>query len=139
MRGRTNVMQRKDPTINGLVRNFTVATGNTITKGDFVSYKLQAGKKTVTDYGTGISQKVYDKANGLYVALYQKYDNGIYTYYVCLVDISTDYEVKQAFMFTSKPSYGVDNNGNLFIGIGNTFYAYKYQDTAYKSGACRYE
>lgn len=41
MRGRTNVMQRKEPTINGVVQNFTVFTGNTITKGDFVSCKVQ--------------------------------------------------------------------------------------------------
>lgn len=40
MRGKTNIPPRKQPVINGETNNFVVAVGNTITKGDFVSYVL---------------------------------------------------------------------------------------------------
>lgn len=40
MRGKTNIPPRKQPVINGDVENFVVASGNTIAKGDFVSYVL---------------------------------------------------------------------------------------------------
>ncbi len=41
MRGKTNIPPRKQPVINGETNNFVVAAGNTITKGDFVSYVLE--------------------------------------------------------------------------------------------------
>lgn len=41
MRGRTNVPQRKSPTINGDVQNMTVASGKSVIVGDFVQYKMQ--------------------------------------------------------------------------------------------------
>lgn len=41
MRGRTNVPQRKAPTINGTVQNMTVASGKSVLTGDFVQYKMQ--------------------------------------------------------------------------------------------------
>lgn len=40
MRGRTNIPPRKAPRVNGDLRNFVVSNGNTIVKGDFVSYVL---------------------------------------------------------------------------------------------------
>lgn len=40
MRGRTNIPPRKAPEINGELKNFVVASGNTIAKGDFVSYVI---------------------------------------------------------------------------------------------------
>lgn len=40
MRGKTNIPPRLKPVINGDVENFVVASGNTIAKGDFVSYVL---------------------------------------------------------------------------------------------------
>jgi hypothetical protein len=42
MRGKTNIPPRLKPVINGDVRNFVVANGNTIAKGDFVSYVLNS-------------------------------------------------------------------------------------------------
>ena len=42
MRGKTNIPPRKAPVINGDLKNFIVESGNTIAKGDFVSYVLNS-------------------------------------------------------------------------------------------------
>lgn len=68
MIGRTNVPQRKSPTINGDIANFTVANGNTISVGDFVSYKLVEEIKTFNN-NTYTKDFVlpYDEENDKYV------------------------------------------------------------------------
>lgn len=111
MRGRTNVMQRKDPTINGLVRNFTVATGNTISKGDFVSYKLYDEKITVKS-GTVfyLGQKVYDELHYRNIVK-QRIGN---QYYLVLVDTSENYEEVAALSFEGVFYYEV-SNGYVYV------------------------
>ena len=68
MIGRTNVPQRKSPTINGDIANFTVANGNTISVGDFVSYKLMEEIKTFNNntYNKDFVLP-YDEENDKYV------------------------------------------------------------------------
>lgn len=68
MRGKTNIPPRKQPVINGETHNFVVAAGNTITKGDFVSYMLnneyvQIDSRTMEM----IYKNEYDAVNHKYV------------------------------------------------------------------------
>ena len=69
MRGRTNITQRKQPLINGQLKEFVVESGNTIKKGDFVSpvYSKQV-------YDWRIFEDCYDKftvdkSNGKYILI----------------------------------------------------------------------
>lgn len=111
MRGRTNVMQRKDPTINGLIRNFTVATGNTITKGDFVSYKLYDEKITVKSGRVFyLGQKIYDELHYRNIVK-QRIGN---QYYLVLVDTSESYEEVSALTFDNDFYYEV-SNGYIYV------------------------
>lgn len=67
MRGRTNVTQRRQPTINGQVQQFVVENGNTIAKGDFVSVVL--GNEVTQVNANEIPKRkfVVDKTNGKYI------------------------------------------------------------------------
>ena len=50
MRGRTNITPRKEPIINGQLISATVESGNTISVGDFVEYKVDYAETETTDY-----------------------------------------------------------------------------------------
>lgn len=67
MRGRTNVTQRRQPTINGQVQQFVVESGNTIAKGDFVSVVLGNEVTQVNANEIPTRKFVVDKANGKYI------------------------------------------------------------------------
>lgn len=71
MRGKTNVPPRLKPVINGDVRNFVVASGNTIAKGDFVSYVLNS-QYTPFDSRTMtlVYKEEYDNVNHKYVLVF---------------------------------------------------------------------
>ncbi len=67
MRGRTNITQRRQPTINGQVQQFVVESGNTIAKGDFVSVVLGNEITQVSANEIPKRKFVVDKTNGKYI------------------------------------------------------------------------
>ena len=71
MRGRTNIPPRKQPAINGDVENFIVASGNTIAKGDFVSYVLNQEYTSFDSRTMELKYKwEYDEVNHKYVLVF---------------------------------------------------------------------
>lgn len=71
MRGRTNIPPRKQPAINGDVENFIVASGNTIAKGDFVSYVLNQEYISFDSRTMELKYKwEYDEVNHKYVLVF---------------------------------------------------------------------
>ena len=83
MRGRTNVTQRSYAYANGNVLPFTVATGNNISIGDFVQYKLNSEYKNFSDSNIEFYEQ-YNYSGDKY-ALIAKNGNFDYIY---LVEVS---------------------------------------------------
>lgn len=76
MRGRTNIPPRQEPVINGQTRNFVVESGNTIAKGDFVSYVLNKSYANFDSRDiTLVYKNEYDETNHKFVLVY-KVKNG---------------------------------------------------------------
>lgn len=120
MRGRTNVMQRKEPTINGLVKNFIVASGNTIAKGDFVSYSLQTDIKYGDKAISSASFFKKQKCGEYFLAMYKSSND----YQLCLIDMRIGFEIKDSLTFTSMFSFEVDSNNRVYVGNGTTLSVY---------------
>ena len=75
MRGKTNIPPRLRPVINGDVQNFVVASGNTIAKGDFVSYVLASNSRVFDARDLMLDYKYeYDTTNHKYVAVFKVYN-----------------------------------------------------------------
>lgn len=120
MLGRTNVMQRKEPTINGVVQNFVVKSGSVISKGDFVSYTLQTDSKQVENIAT-----VYDKrklSDNVY--LVQSFDSSMQNYFLRIVSVGQDLQVEDTISFGSLIYYDVDTQGRVYVGNGTTVSVY---------------
>lgn len=68
MRGKSNVPIRKAPVINGVLENMTVASGNTIKKGDFVQYEMQESDKNISStLGVMYYHRQYNLGNGRFL------------------------------------------------------------------------
>lgn len=88
MRGRTNIPPRKQPVINGIVQSFTVASGNTIEKGDFVKYHLSDVTRAFDERNiTDVNVYNYDVANNKYIVV--GYDGTNYVFVIYLVQTSS--------------------------------------------------
>lgn len=86
MRGRTNVTPRLRPAINGDVQNFVVANGNTIAKGDFVSYVLATNSESFDARQLTLDYKrEYDEVNHKFVAVFKV--NGVASPVIMLLQV----------------------------------------------------
>lgn len=118
MRGRTNVVQRKSPVINGAVSNFVVASGNTIAKGDFVSYELQTDVKEIAaQYTTPVTEVKRHSGNLFLIREYN--DTKIH-----LVDVSNSFVTKDSLTYSSKLWFAVGSQGEVYVVSGTNLEVY---------------
>ena len=115
MRGRTNITQRTGATVNGVVREFTVATGNQISIGNFVQYKLQQDYKVFTDSSINFYEQ-YNYSGNKY-ALVGKTGNSHFLYLVEVVD-----ETITVLDFVTLNIQDANSNNLCFYADGNTLY-----------------
>lgn len=86
MRGKTNIPPRLRPVINGDVQNFVVASGNTIAKGDFVSYVLASNSKNFDARQLTLDYKrEYDEINHKFVVVFKV--NGVTSPVIMLLQV----------------------------------------------------
>ena len=85
MRGRTNITQRKFPVINGAIKQMVIASGNTITNGDFVSPVYSKTSYDWKFYETLYDKFVVNRNLGKYIFIFGntaylvKFENGSIT------------------------------------------------------------
>lgn len=88
MRGKTNIPPRKAPAINGDVENFVVANGNTIAKGDFVSYVLNSQSVPFDSRDMEVTYKYeYDEVNHKFFVVFNLGSGYISTGLVMLLQV----------------------------------------------------
>lgn len=116
MRGRTNIPPRTKPTINGDIREFEIAPGNTISVGDFVSYKFRSNSFNVYSGSYELVDfKSYDEQNNLYLIQEHASSGG---FYLRLIEIENDNinVLDTIHLSAYKMAYCV-HNGKIIVGV----------------------
>lgn len=120
MVGRTNVPQRKAPTINGDVKKFIVASGENIEIGDFVQYKMVEQNKNISPNScVKYCMRHFSLGENKYLC------NDSIHYIVKIVDVSDGYVVKDS---VSGSGFWLLDDGKVFIATVNYIRIYEIVD-----------
>lgn len=127
MRGKTNIPNRKDPIINGDVRNFIVAQNNTIAKGDFVSVVRDSTYRTLSNVSsTYVYKKLYDTVNKKMLVVMQS--SNVY-YAMILHYTSIGVEVLNQVVLNGVPTifdFNISTNSLYYVTTTGTQVIHKY-------------
>ena len=145
MIGRTNVPQRKVPVINGDLNSYTVGSGNTIHKGDFVSFNTINPMSTSSrSIGTVYDYKIFDEQSGLMVISGVENDT-LRLYLISPKDnffVHDSYDVGTYNSYTSAQNWGlkqshvcyfcITSNNKVVCVVNSTFYCFSVNTTTKK-------
>lgn len=121
MRGRSNIPPRQKPVINGVTKNFVVASGNTISKGDFVSYETNDGATFFQNSIGSVDDVVpYNDKKDLF--LLQENVSGVY--YLHLVSTSVGVEYLSVVTADARMYFCVKDD-LIYVAENNTVSVYK--------------
>lgn len=136
MRGRTNVTQRSGTVqVNGQVKEYEVATGNTISAGDFVTAvtesvetniaSLNSVSSSTSDYSNYIYQREIGEINGKKVFYFYSYNNRYFTNFLFIIkDPNGD-----VFSVLNYVPTKIDNHVGPACVIGNYIILSDYYDS----------
>lgn len=127
MRGKTNIPNRKEPIINGDVRNFVVAQNNTIAKGDFVSVVRDGTYRTLSNISSAyVYKKLYDTVNKKMLVVMQSSE----VYYAMILHYtSIGVEVLNQVVLNGVPTifdFNISTNSLYYVTTTGTQVIHKY-------------
>lgn len=123
MRGRTNIVARPTPIVNGDLKEFVVADGETIEIGDFVEYSYHS-KDNFYYFDNIFPKQSFDLGNGKILIIYKQGNNEKVQYTVAIFQFINNDLVKISgnVLFPSPSSTGIYNDVGMIRKLNETCY-----------------